>query len=184
MKLGELAEIARALSVEQFEELYPHPALVFLRAAGESQMMPLLGDESDSAREDVLGQTHAGDAANKIFEIDVHSLVVFLKRSRTSIGRKAGNDICIVRNSLSRTHATIEAGVDSWSVVDAGSSAGTSVNGRVVMPKRSQPLQDGARIELGPEVVAKFYLPRGLHEFIAFFASSAPQSEDMRYKPY
>jgi pSer/pThr/pTyr-binding forkhead associated (FHA) protein len=63
-----------------------------------------------------------------------------------TIGRGPGVDIAFPDDSMSRTHAALEAGRDGFRVRDMGSTNGLSVNGH---PVSAADLKHGDRIQLG-----------------------------------
>lgn len=67
-----------------------------------------------------------------------------------TIGRSADQRIVIDDTRVSRAHATVAAGRRGWAVTDAGSSNGTTVNGRLLTPNVARPLTAGDRIGIGP----------------------------------
>jgi len=71
-----------------------------------------------------------------------------------SVGRTSNNDVVLPDVSVSRFHAFLKEGVGSgsWSIQDAGSTNGTTVNGRSVpVQGRGVPiaLKSGDRVRIG-----------------------------------
>lgn len=69
---------------------------------------------------------------------------------RISVGRALSGDIILRHRSISKFHAYFqrrESGI--WSIVDAGSTNGTTVNGDVVIPRQQHPLAIGDQIAFG-----------------------------------
>jgi pSer/pThr/pTyr-binding forkhead associated (FHA) protein len=69
-----------------------------------------------------------------------------LENDRLSIGRDPSSDIFVDDPEVSRHHAELVRHGQDWSIIDAGSTNGTSVNGTKV---REVILQPGNRIEVG-----------------------------------
>jgi hypothetical protein len=67
-----------------------------------------------------------------------------------TIGRGSGCDVVIDDTRVSRTHAIVTRGRGGWLVTDAGSSNGTTLNGRLLTPQVAQPIRVGDRIGIGP----------------------------------
>jgi pSer/pThr/pTyr-binding forkhead associated (FHA) protein len=67
----------------------------------------------------------------------------------TLIGRNPNTDITLVDEGVSREHAVVIWEDGACSIEDLQSTNGTKVNGKRV---RSQPLQDGDRIQIGGTV--------------------------------
>lgn len=75
---------------------------------------------------------------------------VALGDGAVTIGRSADRGIVIDDTRVSRAHATVAPGRRGWAIADAGSSNGTTVNGRLLTPNVAQPLAPGDRIGIGP----------------------------------
>jgi pSer/pThr/pTyr-binding forkhead associated (FHA) protein len=69
-----------------------------------------------------------------------------LTGDRLTIGREATSDIVVNDPAVSRRHADLVRNGQSWSIIDAGSANGTSVNGAEV---RQTALRPGDCIEVG-----------------------------------
>lgn len=67
-----------------------------------------------------------------------------------SIGRGSASTIVVDDTRVSRLHAKVAPGRSGWTVTDAGSSNGTTHNGRLLTPNVPQPLKPGDRIGIGP----------------------------------
>jgi len=74
---------------------------------------------------------------------------VFLKKERTTLGRKAGNDIVLDTMVVSGQHCAFDLeGVADVYLVDLGSTNGTCVNDRMIRERTR--LHDGDVIAIGP----------------------------------
>lgn len=71
------------------------------------------------------------------------------EQPRIVVGRSAGADIRLPHPAVSSSHASIRSEGTQWLVVDEGSTNGTKVNGKKVVPKRPKALRSGDRIEIG-----------------------------------
>lgn len=69
-----------------------------------------------------------------------------LTRDPVSIGRMSTNDVVLSDQNVSRRHAELRRSGDRWTVVDLGSTNGTSVNGKLA---REHELTGGDRITFG-----------------------------------
>lgn len=67
-----------------------------------------------------------------------------------TIGRSSGSTIAVDDTRVSRSHATIERTRSGWSVTDAGSSNGTTVDSRALTARKPRPLAAGEVIGVGP----------------------------------
>jgi pSer/pThr/pTyr-binding forkhead associated (FHA) protein len=70
--------------------------------------------------------------------------------STLTVGRRDTNDISILRQNVSGSHARFELRNGVPSVVDVGSRNGTKVNGRALTANEPQTLAPGDLIEIGP----------------------------------
>lgn len=72
---------------------------------------------------------------------------------RYTIGRKEGEFVDVFRNEIlvSRRHALVGYGaeIDSWAIMDVGSSNGTFVNGEQLKMNQPRKLNDGDRVMIG-----------------------------------
>jgi pSer/pThr/pTyr-binding forkhead associated (FHA) protein len=73
-----------------------------------------------------------------------------LDRDAVTIGRSSDCTISIDDTRVSRSHATLERTRTGWTVADAGSSNGTTVNGKALTPRTPQALKPGDVIGVGP----------------------------------
>ena len=72
------------------------------------------------------------------------------EQSGASLGRSIESTHCLAHPSVSRRHARVAHHAGEWSLVDHGSSAGTSINGVPVEPETPAPLVSGDEIAIGP----------------------------------
>jgi hypothetical protein len=74
-----------------------------------------------------------------------------------TVGRAKNNDIVVADNSVSRFHAYLQKAA-AWSIVDAESRNGTSVDGMKLTPNQHVTLRDGAALRIG-KMEMQFMLP-------------------------
>jgi serine/threonine-protein kinase len=103
----------------------------------------------------VARQTALESAALRVLRKDPKetALVFPVLGSLTRIGRSFESEVCIDDIALSRTHAVITLNEGIYSLRDAGSLNGTSVNGRKLSSRESVRLTDNDRIEIGDVVI-------------------------------
>lgn len=70
------------------------------------------------------------------------------------VGRLPGSDILLVHPAVSRRHAIIAHGEGGWTIADAGSRHGTTVNGVKLEEMIPAPLASGDLVGLGPWLFA------------------------------
>lgn len=73
----------------------------------------------------------------------------FLLKLETRLGAEADNDLVLRDQYVSKHHARLHWDGAVWWIEDLGSSNGTTVNGRSCLPWNPQPIQGGARMQLG-----------------------------------
>jgi hypothetical protein len=73
-----------------------------------------------------------------------------LGSTAVTIGRSSDATIVVDDTRVSRSHATVEPSRSGWSVVDNGSSNGTTVNGRALAPRSAMALTARDIIGVGP----------------------------------
>ena len=66
------------------------------------------------------------------------------------IGRSSDSTIVVDDTRVSRSHATVERSGSGWTVVDEGSSNGTTVNGSAIAARTAKVLRAGDVIGVGP----------------------------------
>ncbi len=77
-----------------------------------------------------------------------------LERPVIVIGRGRDCDIILDEHQVSRQHARLQQTSQGWMLLDLGSTNGTRVNGRPLMPREPYALRPGDRISLGACVMA------------------------------
>ncbi len=77
---------------------------------------------------------------------------VLTEGATATIGRQAGNDICIPEQHVSRQHAVINYRDGIFMITDLGSANGTLVN-NVMIYEKGRPLRDGDILTFGATIV-------------------------------
>jgi hypothetical protein len=95
--------------------------------------------------------------------------------SEVTLGRMPDNDVVLEDVTVSRTHATFrrEAHTGVWTVTDAGSHNGTFLDGVLIVPGRSMPLFDRARLRFG-DVELTYFQQVGFEQYVRMRALRAP----------
>lgn len=89
---------------------------------------------------------------------------------RIGLGRAPNVDIRLPLAQVSKYHAFFACSEDVWTVTDAGSRNGTSVNDRLIDPKVSVRVENGWEVGIGPHRLA-FYTPAGFQDLLRRRAS-------------
>ena len=71
---------------------------------------------------------------------------ISITRAPVTIGRLSTNDVVLPDSNVSRRHAELRRAAEGWTIVDLGSTNGTTVNGKTAKEHR---LQNGDRIGFG-----------------------------------
>jgi hypothetical protein len=69
---------------------------------------------------------------------------------RVSIGRALNQDVVLRHPRVSKFHAFFITKANDWSIADAGSTNGTTVNGVRLAPRRPALLRSGDQVAFGP----------------------------------
>jgi pSer/pThr/pTyr-binding forkhead associated (FHA) protein len=132
---------------------------------------PVLVWESppDGKEEPLLFATRPGERAvvpraGKPVFFEVRKTVKNAFADEVTVGRTTNNDIVIEDNSVSRFHAYFAPGAQ-WSLVDAGSSVGSWVEGNKLAPRAAAKLHDQSRVRLGT-VEMRFMVIDSFVEFL------------------
>jgi hypothetical protein len=84
---------------------------------------------------------------------------------RIGIGRAPNADVRIPLSQVSKYHAYFSKEAESWSITDAGSRNGTSVQGVRLTDRTPHPIADGHEIGIGPYRFA-FHTADGFHDLV------------------
>jgi len=90
---------------------------------------------------------------------DSEEIAYCFDQERVVIGRGASADVRLPHRSVSSHHATVFADGNNHTIVDAGSTNGTHLNGQRVPSDRPRSLRDGDLITVGDYILA-FHLGR------------------------
>ncbi len=82
-----------------------------------------------------------------IFEVKKQKDNAF--RRGVTVGRTANNDLVFDDASVSRFHAWFQEEEQGWSVADAGSKNGTTLDGKKLSSKKPAAIVPGARVRFG-----------------------------------
>jgi hypothetical protein len=154
-------EDAQNLSADEFESRHGSGFLLLTATRisnpkdSYSTDVQLLTDEED-------GSARTGNLSTLVFALrsDVHIV---------TLGRASSNDVVIPDPSVSRKHALAKRGEDGVFLMrDAGSSNGTTVNGRSALARGHGPpseLKNGDNVQLG-RVACTFVDAAALQQFV------------------
>ena len=120
-----------------------HPA-VSTRRPSESDPQATGAISTHTA--DRLGLARAPAQLVVVDEAGKESERISITRSPIVIGRQSTNDVVLSDPNVSRRHAELRRNDETWTLVDLGSTNGTTVNGR---PGPEHTLKDGDRLGFG-----------------------------------
>ncbi len=84
---------------------------------------------------------------------------------RITVGRTANNDVVLKDITVSRFHVYFRHRDQQWTVCDAGSKNGTSLDGAPMEPRKELDLISGARLRIG-DLETTFYLAPALFDLL------------------
>jgi len=99
---------------------------------------------SDTA--DRLGMASSGASLVVLDERGRQKERISITRAPVSIGRLSTNDVVLADSNVSRRHAELRRSGGRWTIVDLGSTNGTTVNG---VQASERPLDHGDKLEFG-----------------------------------
>jgi hypothetical protein len=83
-----------------------------------------------------------------------------------TLGRAKNNDVIIPHPTISKVHVIFTQLKGGWLVSDERSANGTFVNGVQLTPSEKRPISDGDSLRFGPDVMARFFEPGSLGQFL------------------
>ena len=83
-----------------------------------------------------------------------------------TLGRTDNNDVTLKHTMISKFHAYFRHLGTSWTLSDAGSLNGTSIDGRKLPPERALPVRSGSRIVIGGAVAVQFLQGADLYDAV------------------
>jgi adenylate cyclase len=102
---------------------------------------------------------HGADLTGRKFGFDVQADELVKHKQSVMIGRDSGQcDVVLLNESVSRRHARLSVGRDNiLQIEDVGSTNGTSINGKAIVPGLTMPLEPGSTLKLGDiELVVRY----------------------------
>lgn len=111
-----------------------------------------------AAPEVLLGGASVSPAATAT-SADSDEIAYCFDQERVVIGRGASADVRLPHRSVSSHHATVFANGNNHTIVDAGSTNGTHLDGQAVPSDRPKSLRDGDLITVG-DYILSFHLGR------------------------
>lgn len=168
LKIEAFVDDAKSLVADEFEDR--HGAGFLLLSAtglkpdkGVSSTEMILLDDEPGAGERTAGVTILAFPLRPASGVHTHLVTA---------GRTSKNDVVIPDISVSRFHAYFKCGADgTWQVLDAGSTNGTTVNGRSVATKGAgapTDLKPGDSVRLG-QMELTFLTAEALRDFALKF---------------
>src|SRR5215471_1938092 len=161
----EVVRWSETMDLPGFRQKIGGPALLVPQLHEDLSTPPPSDDgESSAPITSVTKQVMVDSSTDVTIDLDGHVIPVVRTASnpfsdKIAIGRTRNCDVRIEHPSISRLHALfLRASDGGWSVVDAGSSNGTRLNGQSVEKGRPQRLSFGDIIAFG-SVATQFVSP-------------------------
>ena len=177
MKLSQLVAETEKLSRNEFVTRFPTPALLFGEplSARRSTASDLARPAEDLDQIYELTDAYSLDPppASKPPRFGVESRVEFLpanpaagetQEKLVTLGRAPDSDLQVAAISVSLTHAGFMLSAKGWSIVDAGSTNGTTLNGRALRGDEAALLRDGDAIGFWRDTHAIYLSPGALFD--------------------
>ncbi len=134
----------QSISKSDFVQKHPYPFVV----------VHTMMDEAPNAFKTVAMPGDAGAVEEDIFPL--------VKRvgantfSFITLGRSRNNDLVVNGGAVSKLHAVFQQTKDGFTIMDSGSSNGTTLNGTPLLPQKPAKLKDGDVIVFAGQVSTKF----------------------------
>jgi len=164
VSLGLLHKRAAELTRQEFVDVFPVPALLFVHQEqmdGEAETVDL-----DQPKVQLLTLTIESAAILRYL-----NRVMFLAKRPgnpfphlIAIGRSAKNDLVIAVETVSKMHGYFVNEDGQWHFTDHGSTNGSRLNDRMLEPRRKMLLSDHDLLQLGSQVVLEFLGPEALYD--------------------
>ncbi len=161
--LEEIKARARELSMEDFVQEFPVPALVVVYREPDGD-----GGTLDPSSQGVQLLTVSIKSASILRYLN--QVAFICKRPGNpfahliSVGRSASNDIAVGVDSVSKVHGYFARDGETWSFTDHSSTNGSLLNDKPLKSGQKHELKDGDFIQLGLEVTLEYYSPKRLYE--------------------
>ncbi len=157
MILSEFKKAHAGLGADAFCARYPHPFLVVVGIEGPADEKRAF----QTVHLDVAALTAAKLGEPEIFAIHRAGAA---DGTMVTLGRTKNTDIFIDSPAVSKLHAFFQRDLTTrvFSVTDAGSRNGTTVNGVPLEAKVARPIKDGDVIDLAKRFRGTFFLPETL----------------------
>lgn len=164
-KLQDFMKVVATLSVDEFVEQFPHPFLFYSETPGavEAFVHTRLVDSSP------------GTSQIDRFSEEVLSFMPLMPNPRPNrefplksfIGRDNRRDFVVQHSTVSNRHACLlyDDEQDAYKLVDSGSTNGTMVRGRTLVPGDPVVVRDGDVVTFG-KANFLFFSPRGAYRYM------------------
>ncbi len=164
-RFRDFVKVVATLQRGEYVQQFPHPLLLYSERPGA-----LDGFVHTRLVESVAGAEHIDR-----FSEQLQDFLVLLPNPRPGrqfpqrgfVGRDARRDYVIQHSTVSKRHACLfyDEQAGDWRLVDSGSTNGTQVRGRTLVPGRPVAVGDGDVITFG-KVDFLFFEPAGAYRFM------------------
>lgn len=166
--------LARKVSIEEFARSCPDAVLVVEPGLPASQE-GILDTERVAPEELLRRAAQRGPAEPRVEPLRKRSgSNAFM--SMVTIGRATNNDVVLDARGISKFHAyVLREPRGGFTLVDAGSSFGTTVDGRALKPREEKVALRGGEVVTFGSVRATFHLPATLYAALRRLGSPPPR---------
>lgn len=164
-RFRDFMKVVATLTVDQFLEQFPHPFLFYSKTPGAMESFVHTRLVTRSEGTEVIDR----------FSEQVMEFIPLLPNPRPGrdfphksfVGRDARRDFVIQHSTVSNRHACLYHDDDdkTYKLIDSGSTNGTMVRGRTLVPSEPVTLRDGDVITFG-RMDFLFFSPRGAYRYM------------------
>ena len=164
-RFRDFMKVVATMSMGEFLEQFPHPFLFYSQTPGAMESF---------VHTRLVSQAEGAESIDRFSE-QVLDFIPLLPNPRPSrdfpeksfVGRDAKRDFVIQHSTVSNRHACLFYDTDesSYKLVDSGSTNGTMVRGRALVPGEPAALRDGDVVTFG-QMDFLFFSPKGSYRFM------------------
>jgi predicted component of type VI protein secretion system len=139
------------------------------RAPSSVHTVVLGGGDARATLSEAAPLVDAADEVDDLADAEVHAVTKSARNPfslMVTVGRAANNDIVLPAGTVSKFHASLRATPGGWILCDHGSSNGTYLDDRRLVPDQAVDLGDDAWVRFGRGVLCRFLTPSGLADLL------------------
>ena len=162
---------AAGLTSSHFLKDHNHPVLLWSLDLDWTEEITFQFDTSIFKSESTEPASLPTDTGSQMIEtlvIEVRKQVGSGPANMICVGRAVNNDIIFAHEMVSKLHAYFlkKEGEDTYEIVDAGSTNGTSLNNQSLIAHSNNLLVNGDRLHFGSTIGVMYLTANGFYEFL------------------